>query len=61
MRGYRMICLVMALTIGGLLQSPPLFAGQAATPPMSGHSMPMHGQHKSRVEDALLGGDTLIK
>ncbi len=24
-------------------------------------TMPMHGQHKSRVEDALLGGDALIK
>jgi ADP-ribose pyrophosphatase YjhB (NUDIX family) len=24
-------------------------------------SMPMHGQHKSRVEDALLGGAALIK
>jgi ADP-ribose pyrophosphatase YjhB (NUDIX family) len=24
-------------------------------------SMPMHGQHKARVEDALIGGDTLIK
>jgi 8-oxo-dGTP pyrophosphatase MutT (NUDIX family) len=24
-------------------------------------SMPMHGQHKQRVEDALLGGDALIK
>jgi ADP-ribose pyrophosphatase YjhB (NUDIX family) len=24
-------------------------------------SMPMHGQHKQRIEDALLGGNTLIK
>ncbi len=24
-------------------------------------SMPMHGQHKSRIEDALLGSETLIK
>lgn len=24
-------------------------------------SMPMHGQHKNRVEDAMLGGETLIK
>lgn len=24
-------------------------------------SMPMHGEHKSRVEDALLGGDTFMK
>ena len=24
-------------------------------------SLPMHGQHKQRVEDALLGGDALIK
>lgn len=24
-------------------------------------TMPMHGQHKSRVEDALIGGDALIK
>ena len=24
-------------------------------------SMPMHGQHKIRVEDALLGGDAIIK
>jgi len=24
-------------------------------------SLPMHGQHKQRVEDALLGGEALIK
>ncbi len=24
-------------------------------------NLPMHGQHKGRVEDALLGGDTLIR
>jgi hypothetical protein len=24
-------------------------------------SIPIHGQHKQRVEDALLGGDALIK
>ena len=24
-------------------------------------SMPMHGEHKARVEDALLGGDVIIK
>jgi ADP-ribose pyrophosphatase YjhB (NUDIX family) len=24
-------------------------------------SMPMHGNHKSRVEDAMLGGETLIR
>ena len=24
-------------------------------------SMPMHGEHKSRVEDAMRGGDTLMK
>ncbi|MDP1715768.1 MAG: NUDIX domain-containing protein [Anaerolineales bacterium] len=24
-------------------------------------NMPMHGEHKSRVEDALIGGDALIK
>lgn len=24
-------------------------------------SMPMHGEHKARVEDALLGGDALMK
>ena len=24
-------------------------------------SMPMHGEHKSRVEDALIGGDAIIK
>lgn len=24
-------------------------------------SMPMHGEHKSRIEDAMLGGDTFLK
>jgi ADP-ribose pyrophosphatase YjhB (NUDIX family) len=24
-------------------------------------TMPMHGQHKTRVEDALIGGDAIIK
>ena len=24
-------------------------------------ALPMHGQHKGRVEDALIGGDALIK
>jgi competence protein ComEA len=50
MRGYRVMFLVMALTVCGLLQSPPLFAGQAATPPMSGHSMPTHGQHVGALD-----------
>ncbi len=51
MRGYRVMFLIMALTVGGLLQLPlPLFAGQAATPPMSGHSMPMHGQHMGTLD-----------
>ena len=51
MRGYRMMFLVMALTAGGVLQSPsPIFAGQAAAPPMSGHSMPTHGQHVGKLD-----------
>jgi competence protein ComEA len=51
MRGYGMTFLVTALAIGGLLQSQsPLFAGQAATPPMSGHSMPMGGQHMGTLD-----------
>jgi len=51
MHGKRMMFLVMALTVGGVLQSPsPIFAGQAATPPMSGHSMPMHGQHVGTLD-----------
>ena len=51
MHGKRMMFLVMALTVGGVLQSPsPIFAGQAATPPMSGHSMPMQGQHMGTLD-----------
>jgi len=51
MRAYRMMFLILTLTVGGLLQSPlPLFAGQAAAPPMSGHSMPMHGQHMGTLD-----------
>ena len=51
MRGSRVMFLMMALTVGGLLQLPlPLFAGQAAAPPMSGHSMPMHGQHMGTLD-----------
>lgn len=50
MRRYRVMCFVLALAVGGVLQSPPLFAGQAATPPMSGHSMPMHGQHMGTLD-----------
>jgi competence protein ComEA len=51
MRGNRMMCLVLALAVGGVLLSPALpFAGQAATPPMGGHSMPMHGQHVGRLD-----------
>jgi len=29
--------------------------------PAEMESLPMHGQHKSRVEDALLGGDAVMK
>ena len=48
---FRMMILVTALAVGGFLQSPSsLFAGQAATPPMSGHSMPTHGQHVGRLD-----------
>ena len=51
MHGKRVMFLVMALTVGGVLQSPsPIFAGQAATPPMSGHSMPMQGQHVGTLD-----------
>ncbi len=51
MRGFLMMVLIAALTIGGLLQAPPpLLAGQAATPPMTGHSMPMHGQHMGTLD-----------
>ena len=51
MRRYSMMFLVAALSVGALLQPPsPLFAGQAATPPMSGHSMPMHGQHMGTLD-----------
>ena len=51
MHGKRMMFLVLALTVGGFLLSPSLlFAGQAATPPMSGHSMPMHGQHVGTLD-----------
>jgi hypothetical protein len=51
MHGKRVMFLVMALTVGGVLQSPsPIFAGQAATPPMSGHSMPMQGQHMGTLD-----------
>ena len=51
MRRYSMMFLVAALSVGALLQPPsPLFAGQAATPPMSGHSMPTHGQHVGKLD-----------
>jgi competence protein ComEA len=51
MRGYSMMFLVAALTVGLILVSPlALFAGQAATPPMSGHSMPMGGQHMGTLD-----------
>jgi competence protein ComEA len=51
MHGKRMMFLVMALTVGGVLQSlAPIFAGEAATPPMSGHSMPTHGQHVGKLD-----------
>ncbi len=51
MRGSRVMFLVMVLTVGGLLQLPlSLFAGQGAPPPMSGHSMPMHGQHMGTLD-----------
>lgn len=50
MRGDRLMFLVMVLTVGGLLQPAQLLAGQAATPPMSGHSMPMHGQHMGALD-----------
>ena len=60
MRGYRMMCLVMALTVGGLLQAPaPIFAGEAATPPMTGHSMPMHGQHMGTLDLNTASADEL--
>jgi DNA uptake protein ComE-like DNA-binding protein len=43
--------LVTALTVGGfLLPTSLLFAGQAANPPMSGHSMPTHGQHVGKLD-----------
>lgn len=51
MHGKRMTFLVLALTVGGFLPSPSLlFAGQAAAPPMSGHSMPMGGQHMGTLD-----------
>ena len=51
MRRYSMMFLVAALGVGSLLQPPsPLFAGQAATPPMGGYSMPMHGQHMGTLD-----------
>jgi len=51
MRRSSMLFLIAALTAGAFLQSPsPLFAGQATTPPMSGHSMPMHGQHMGTLD-----------
>jgi len=51
MHGNRMMFLVLALTVGGFLLSPSLFfAGQAASPPMSGHSMPTHGQHVGKLD-----------
>jgi competence protein ComEA len=51
MRRQSMMFLIAALTLGGLLQAPsPLFAGQAATPPMTGHTMPMHGQHMGTLD-----------
>ena len=51
MRGYSMMLLIAALTVGALLQAPsPLSAGQAAAPPTGGHSMPMHGQHMGTLD-----------
>jgi competence protein ComEA len=51
MRGHGMMILIAALSVGTLTwAAAPLFAGQAATPPMSGHSMPMHGQHVGALD-----------
>jgi hypothetical protein len=51
MRGYSTMRLIVALTVGALLQAPsPLSAGQAAAPPAGGHSMPMHGQHMGALD-----------
>jgi competence protein ComEA len=46
-----MMFLVSALAVGAVLVAPlALFAGQEATPPMSGHSVPMHGQHTGTLD-----------
>lgn len=51
MRGYSMMLLIAALTVGALLQPlSPLFAGQAPAPATGGHSMPMHGQHMGTLD-----------
>ena len=51
MRGYSMMFLVAALAVGAILVAPlALFAGQAATPPMTGLSTPMHGQHMGTLD-----------
>lgn len=51
MRGYSTMFPVAALAVGAILVAPlALFAGQAAIPPMSGHSMPMGGQHMGTLD-----------
>ncbi len=51
MQRFSMMFVLAALTVGAFFWAPlPLFAGQAATPPMSGHSMPMHGQHMGTLD-----------
>ena len=51
MRGYSMMFLIAALTVGAFLQPPsPLFAGQAPAPATGGHSMPMQGQHMGTLD-----------
>jgi competence protein ComEA len=51
MYGRSLILLsVIALAAGTLVQVSPLLAGQAAAPPTSGHSMPMHGQHVGTLD-----------
>jgi hypothetical protein len=45
------LTLVGAGLLAGLLfYGTPALAGQAATPPMHGHSMPTHGQHVGRLD-----------
>jgi hypothetical protein len=50
MRGYSMILLIAAITVGTFVQVSPLLAGQATAPPAGGHSMPMHGQHMGALD-----------